>query len=89
MTIAVSLPQELQEFVEQSVKSGQFDSEAEVLLGALASFKTREDFRQFQMERLRGKLKTGLEQVQRGDVTEWNLDEFKRRARQHLTAQGS
>jgi len=87
MTIAISLPQELQEFVEESVRSGQFGSEVEVLIGALASFKTREEFRQFQLQKLRGKLTSGLQQLDRGETVEWNVEDFKRRAREHLAAQ--
>ena len=86
MSIAISLPRELQEFVEESVRSGQFGSEAEVLLGALASFKTKEEFRQFQLGKLRVKLDSGLAQLERGESVEWNVDDFKRRARAHLAA---
>ena len=86
MSIAISLPRELQEFVEESVRSGQFGSEAEVLLGALASFKTKEEFRQFQLGKLRVKLDSGLAQLERGESVEWNVDDFKRRAREHLAA---
>jgi putative addiction module CopG family antidote len=87
MTIAISLPPELQEFVEESVRSGQFGSEAEVLIGALASLKTKEEFRQFQLAKLRGKLQSGFDQLDRGETVEWNVDDFKRRAREHLGAQ--
>lgn len=89
MTIAISLPRDLEEFVEASVRSGQFGSEAEVLLGALANFKTKEDFRQFQLAKLREKLQSGSDQLERGEAVEWNLEEFKRRAREHLAAQPS
>lgn len=86
MSIAISLPRELQEFVEESVRSGQFGSEAEVLLGALASFKTQEEFRRFQLEKLRGKLQVGIDQLERGESVEWNVDDFKHRARAHRAA---
>lgn len=87
MTIAISLPRDLEEFVEESVRSGQFGSEAEVLIGALASFKTKEEFRQFQLGKLRDKLQSGVEQINRGEVVEWDVEDFKRRARAHLSAQ--
>ena len=87
MTIAVSLPRELEEFVEESIRSGQFGSEAEVLIGALASFKTKEEFRQFQLAKLREKLESGLGQIDRGEVVEWDVEDFKLRARAHLAAQ--
>ena len=87
MTIAVSLPRELEEFVEESVRSGQFGSEAEVLIGALASFKTKEEFRQFQLAKLREKLGSGLAQIDHGEVVAWDVEDFKRRARAHLADQ--
>jgi hypothetical protein len=58
-----------------------------VLIDALASFKTREEFRRFQLTKLRAKLQSGLDQLDRGEAVEWNLDDFKLRARDHLAAQ--
>ena len=87
MTIAINLPRELEEFVEEAVRSGQFGSEAEVVIGALASFKTKEEFRQFQLAKLREKLESGLRQINCGEVVEWDVEDFKLRARAHLAAQ--
>ena len=87
MTIAISLPRDLEEFVEESIRSGQFGSEAEVVIGALASFKTKEEFRQFQVAKLREKLQSGVDQLERGEVVQWEVGDFKRRARAHLAAQ--
>ena len=85
MPIAVSLPQELQEFVEQSVSSGQFENEAEMLIGALASLKATEDLHQLQIEKLRGELKAERDQVKRGgERPDWTVEDFKRRAHIHL-----
>jgi hypothetical protein len=49
--------------------------------------KTKEEFRQFQLAKLRGKLQSGSDQLDRGETVEWNADDFRRRAREHLGAQ--
>lgn len=84
MTISLSIPDELRPFLEQAVSSGNFGSEAEVVIEALESFRMREEFRQFQTERLRSKVQAGLEQIERGETEPWDLEEFKRRARAHM-----
>ena len=81
---AVNLPKELQEFVDESVKSGRFLAETEVVIEALESLKVREDFRDFQLAQLKEKLQAGLDQVQRGDAVPWDLNTFKARCRAWL-----
>ncbi len=87
MTIALTLPPELEIFVERSVKSGLFASEAELLLGALENYRTKEEFRLFQLEKMREKLAQGSDQLVRGETVEWNVDDFKLRARAHLAGE--
>ena len=53
VTIALQLPADLQEFVEEAVKSGRFSGEEELVCEALESLRTREEFRQFQLAKLR------------------------------------
>jgi len=87
MTITRSLPKELQDFVEHAVKSGRFSDEQEVLREALETLKTQEEFRQFQLSKLRQKLEEGLADLEAGRMAEWNGDEIKRKGRALLAAQ--
>ena len=83
---ALNLPIELQEFVEQAVKSGRFSDEKEVVCEALETLRTREEFHQFQLAKLKGKLRDGLADRETGRVAEWDGEDIKRRARALLAA---
>ena len=87
MTIALSLPKDLQEFVEHAVKSGRFSDERELMREALETLKTREEFRQFQVAKLRQKLQEGVDDLEAGRVAEWDGEEIKRKGRALLAAQ--
>ena len=87
MTIALSLPKDLQDFVEHSVKSGRFSDERELVREALETLKTREEFRQFQLGKLKEQLQTGVDDLEAGRVAEWDGEEIKRKGRVLLAAQ--
>ena len=84
--MTVSLPAELQEFIEQSVKAGRFADEKELLCEAIETLKTREEFRQFQIGGLQEKLRAGLADLEAGRVAEWNGEDIKRKGRELLAA---
>lgn len=86
LTMTVSLPAELEKFIEQSVKSGRFTSEGELLCEAIETLRTREEFRQFQLAGLRGKLREGVADLDAGRVAEWDGEDIKRRGRELLAA---
>lgn len=86
MTIALHLPADLQEFIEQAVKSGRFSDEEELMCEALETLRTREEFRQFQLARLKDKLNAGLADRDAGRVAAWNGEEIKRQGRALLAA---
>jgi len=81
VTIALHLPAELQEFVEEAVKSGRFSGEEELVCEALESLRTREEFRQFQLGKLKDKLRAGVADLDEGRVAEWNGEDIKRQGR--------
>lgn len=87
MTVALNLPKDLQEFVEQSVKSGRFSDEKELVREALETLKTQEEFRQFQLARLKEKLQEGLDDFEGRRVEEWDGEAVKRKGRALLAAQ--
>ena len=84
--MTVTLPAELQAFIEQSVKAGRFADESELLCEAVQTLKTREEFRQFQVAGLKEKLRAGLADFDAGRVAEWNGEEIKRKGRELLAA---
>ena len=84
--MTVTLPAELEEFIEQSVKAGRFASESELLREAIETLKTREEFREFQLAGMREKLRAGVADLDAGRVAEWNGDDIKRKGREMLAA---
>ena len=85
-TMTVTLPAELQNFIEQSVKAGRFADEKELLCEAIETLKTREEFRQFQVAGLREKLREGVADLDAGRVGEWDGEDIKRKGRELLAA---
>lgn len=81
MSIALNLPSDLQEFVDDAVKSGRFSDEEELIREALETLRTREEFIEFQREKIREKLRAGLADVEAGRVAAWDSDEIKREGR--------
>ena len=82
----LTLPAELEEFIEQSVKAGRFASEQELLREAVETLKTREEFREFQLAALREKLREGMADLDADRVAEWDGEEIKRKGRELLAA---
>ena len=86
MTIALNLPTELQEFVEDAVKSGRFSDEGELVCEALETLRTREEFRQFQLAKPQEKLRASLADCDAGRVVQWDGEAIKREGRALLAA---
>ncbi|MGK7874301.1 MAG: type II toxin-antitoxin system ParD family antitoxin [Xenococcaceae cyanobacterium] len=64
----VSLTPELEEFVQEKVKSGRYQSASEVISEALRLFEEQSKIRQMQIEKLRAEVAIGIEQAERGEV---------------------
>jgi putative addiction module CopG family antidote len=60
------IPAEFQEFVDDIIRSGSFHSEAEVVSEALRLLRKR--------EQLRREVHAGIEQLDRGEYTEYDED---------------
>ena len=66
----LSLPDDLQKFVRRKMASGEYLTEAEVVLDALALMKQHDELRRFALTRLKEELAIGLEQIDRGEVVD-------------------
>jgi len=62
----VSIPAEFQEFVDDVIRSGNFHSEAEVVSEGLRLLRKR--------EQVRRDVNAGIEQLDRGEYTEYDED---------------
>lgn len=63
--MTLSIPPELEEFVEREISSGKFRSREEVLAEGLRLLKEREQ----KLDRLREEIQVGLDQLERGEGT--------------------
>ena len=86
MTITLHLPSDLQEFVEEAVKSGRYSGEEELVCEAIETLRTREEFRQFQLAKLKDQLQVGLADRAAGRMDDWNGEDIKRQGRALLAA---
>jgi antitoxin ParD1/3/4 len=86
-TVAISLKDEDQQFLEDVVKSGRYGSESEVVAEALAEFRVREAIRHAKLDELRAKVQIGVEQADRGEFVEFTAEDVKAEGRSRLAAQ--
>jgi putative addiction module CopG family antidote len=84
----VSLHPALQRFVEDEVKAGHYESPEAVINAAVARLQTEEELSSDELADLKAEIAIAIEEADRGEVEEWNPEDFKRRVRAHLNAQG-
>lgn len=80
-TVAISLKDEDQKFIEEVVKSGRYFSESEVVAEALSELKVREAIRRSKIDDLRAKVQVGIEQADRGEFVEFTAEDVKAEGR--------
>lgn len=87
----VVLTQELAELVQEQVASGRYQTGAEVVRDALQLLKERSEARARKLEALRREVQIGIDQLDRGEGIEFDVDhpetlleEIKRRGRERM-----
>lgn len=87
----VSLTPELERLVQEKVASGLYNSASEVIREALRLLNERDQLRQIRLEELRKEIAIGIEELERGEFTEYDEDslgelfeDVKRRGRERL-----
>ncbi len=66
----VSLTLTLEELVQRKVASGLYSSASEVIREALRLLEERDEMRKIRLETLRNDIAAGLDQLERGEMTE-------------------
>ncbi|NET62711.1 MAG: type II toxin-antitoxin system ParD family antitoxin [Symploca sp. SIO2E6] len=64
----VSLTPEFEQFVQEKVKSGRYQSASEVIREALRLLEEQDKISQMRIEKLRSQIAIGIEQSDRGEV---------------------
>ncbi len=71
----VSLTPELENLVQEKVKSGNYNSASEVVREALRLLKDHEQFRELRREEIRREVMKGVEQVRNGEAKTYDSAE--------------
>ena len=88
-TIAVTLREDHQKFIEAAVKSGRYVSENEVVAAAIAELKMQEELRQSRIAELRKEVQIGLDQLDRGEGVEWDMEAIRKKGEALLRARNN
>jgi antitoxin ParD1/3/4 len=83
----VSLTPELEQYVNKRIQSGLYHSASEVIREGLRLLKEKVDAHQRKLDSLRGDIKIGIDQTDRGKVSTFNketLKEINARGRKRL-----
>src|SRR5215210_4920267 len=84
----VSLPPELERFVQEQVSHGHFATEEEVVCEALRLLQRNEQLDRLKLEELRQLVAVGLEQAERGEVAPLDMAAIRAEGRRRLAQQG-
>ena len=77
----VSLTPELEQFVNQKVESGKYQTASEVIRDGLRLLLEREEIHQKKLDGLRREMAIGIEQADQGKVAPFNAKETLARVR--------
>lgn len=84
MIMSVSIPSEFQPFIERELASGRFRDEQELVAKALTLYLELQE----RHEALRTRVQRSLEQADRGEITELNIESIKDRLCAELDESG-
>ena len=76
--MVISLHPELEQFISHLVNKGQFKSPEAAVAEAILRMKEREE----KLDWLRTELQKGLDELDRGEGTPWDVEEIKAKLRQ-------
>ena len=85
-TVTITLRDEDQRFIESAMKSGRYVTESEAVADALAELRAREELREARMADFRAKVLVGIDELARGEGSEWNVEEVKAKGRALLAS---
>jgi antitoxin ParD1/3/4 len=76
ITRSITLHDDDESVIQQAMKSGRFVSESEVVSEALREFQVHEEIRRVKFAELRAKIQVGVDQLDRGEIAEFDLTAF-------------
>lgn len=90
----ISLTQELENYVNEKVKSGSYDSASEVVRDGLRLLKEQDELKRLRREELQREVERGVEQIRSGNFNVYNSaeelsEEIIRRGMEKLKQNGA
>ncbi len=82
--MTVSLPAEMEEFVNAKVRSGEYPCVSELVHYSLYLLQDRDALRQIKMERLRKDIAVGVESADRGELAPLDVENIIARGRERF-----
>lgn len=86
-TVAITLRDEDESFIQNAVKSGSYLTQSEVVARALNLLRTHEELRILRREHLKREVLKGIEQLDKGDTVEFTAEDIMRLGRERLAAE--
>lgn len=83
----ISLTPELEQMVQEKVRSGMYHSASEVIREGLRLLKEQDAIKALRTAQLRKEIDLGISQVERGQFTDYNTDELQSLA-EEIKAEG-
>ena len=80
--MTLKLPPQLEEAIRRKVESGMYASTADMLAQALELLEEHEQLRAIRLQKLREQVQVGLDQAERGEVSELDIEQVIEKARQ-------
>ena len=80
----VSLTPQLESFVRSKVEAGRYSSSSEVVREALRLLEQFDSVQEAKLAALRGDVQHAIDQVERGETAEFDVEEIKREGRARL-----
>ncbi|MDQ3649176.1 MAG: type II toxin-antitoxin system ParD family antitoxin [Acidobacteriota bacterium] len=80
----VSLTPELDEFVNEKVQSGLYNSASEVVREGLRLLREQDDLKRFRLVELKREIKKGIDSLDRGEGRAFDADAVKAKGRAKL-----
>lgn len=74
----LSLPPDLEDFVNSQVAAGRYETRGELIREALVFLRERDRIRELRLQDLRKEIQVGLDQLERGERSPLNMEDIKK-----------